>query len=131
MRSKFWIYASLGLVAAASVGVAATFAYAASGQVALVKSNINIVTPSNELIYNGDLQQIDGSNAYYNGELNIGDGIIFTNDVTNALKAGKYRNKVKYEIINSNGQDAKKDYNIKDDFGVVTIKKRKLNVSIK
>ena len=131
MRSKFWIYASLGLVAAASVGVAATFAYAASGQVALVKSNINIVTPSNELIYNGDFQQIDGSNAYYNGELNIGDGIIFTNDVTNALKAGKYRNKVKYEIINSNGQDAKKDYNIKDDFGVVTIKKRKLNVSIK
>ena len=60
MRSKFWIYASLGLVAAASIGVAATFAYAASGQIALVKSNINIVTSSVDLVYNGEIQEIHG-----------------------------------------------------------------------
>ena len=54
MRSKFWVYASLGLVAAASLGVVTTFAYAASGQVALVKSNINITTPDIEITYDGE-----------------------------------------------------------------------------
>lgn len=132
MRSKFWIYASLGLVAAASIGVAATFAYAASGQIALVKSNINIVTSSVDLVYNGEIQEIHGNEgAYYNGELNMGDGIFFIDQVTEAFKAGKYENKVKYDIINANGQNVKKDYNIKNDFGIIKVKKRKLEVSVK
>lgn len=131
MRSKFFIYASLVVVVAASIGAAATFAYAASGQVALVKANINIVTPSFEKKYNGEVQEFTAVGASYEGELNLGDSILFSEVKTQAFNAGRYQNKVNYEILNANGQDAKKDYNIKDDFGVITIAKRKLNISIK
>lgn len=131
MRSKFWVYASLGLVAAASLGVVTTFAYAASGQVALVKSNINITTPDIEITYDGEEHIYGDKKGSYIGELNVGDGIVFAEDKTTCFKAGTYRNRVKYQIINSNGQNVNKDYNIKEDFGIIQIKKRTLNVSVK
>lgn len=130
MRTKFLIYASLGLIAAASIAVAATFAYAASGQVALVKTNIKIQSDSIDLVYNGTIQQVNCGKPSYYGELNIGDGFTYQQSKLNVFEPATYSNSFNYQIINANGKDVTNEYNIVEEFGQVNVRKRKLDISI-
>lgn len=134
LSSKKFLYFSLGLVCATSIAVAATFGYAALGDIKLFKENITLVTPSDSLKYDGEthIYEVRPEDVdIEDGNLSAGDYVTIDAEPLEVCQARKYDNIVSYKILDSTGNDVTKTYNIKEDFGEIVVSPRRLDIKLK
>lgn len=134
LSSKKFLYFSLGLVCATSIAVAATFGYAALGDIKLFKENITLVTPSDSLKYDGEthIYEVGPEDVdIEDGNLSAGDYVTIDAEPLEVYQARKYDNIVSYKILDSTGNDVTKTYNIKEDFGEIVVSPRRLDIKLK
>ena len=134
LSSKKFLYFSLGLVCATSIAVAATFGYAALGDIKLFKENITISTPGDTFKYDGErhIYEVEPSDVEIrDGNLSGGDYVTIDSEPLEVFEADTYRNEVDYKILDSTGNDVTKTYNIKEAFGEIVVTPRRLDIKLK
>ena len=118
LRSRKFLYFSLGLVFASAIAVASIFAYAAIGDVKLMKENVIITTPEADILYDGQEHVFNNQEIKIEeGHLNVGDYIQVREEEKRYTKAGTYTNWINVKILDSNNQDVSSTYNLKVEYG--------------
>ncbi len=132
LRSRKFLYFSLGLVFASAIAVASIFAYAAIGDVKLMKENVIITTPEVDILYDGQEHVFNNQEIKIEeGHLNVGDYIQVSEEEKRYTKAGTYTNRINVKILDSNNQDVSSTYNLKVKYGDIRISQRELDISVK
>ena len=120
LRSRKFLYFSLGLVFASAIAVASIFAYAAIGDVKLMKENVIITTPEADILYDGQEHVFNNQEIKIEeGHLNVGDYIQVSEEEKRYTKAGTYTNWINVKILDSNNQDVSSTYNLKVEYGKI------------
>ena len=99
------------------------------GKCVINKIDITISTPSLSFAYDGQVHTADEFKLI-SGNLVSGDAIQVENEFsTETGDAGTYENKVTVKIVNENGQDVSKNYNITYEYGDVEVTKKDITIS--
>ena len=123
----------LSTVLVSAFGAVAVFSFAASGQAPLFKDNVIVTSNDLDYDYTGQDIQINGENAEIkleSGQLAPGDYLAVEPIEETYFRAGTYKNRAKYKILDFNGQDVTKQYNVSNNWGNINIKPRTIDLSI-
>ena len=123
----------LSTVLVSAFGAVAVFSFAASGQAPLFKDNVIVTSNDLDYVYTGQDIQINGENAEIkleSGQLAPGDYLAVEPIEETYYRAGTYKNRAKYKILDFNGQDVTKQYNTSNNWGNINIKPRTIDLSV-
>lgn len=123
----------LSTVLVSAFGAVAVFSFAASGQAPLFKDNVIVTSNDLDYDYTGQDIQINGENAEIeleSGQLAPGDYLAVEPIEETYFRAGTYKNRAKYKILDFNGQDVTKQYNTSNNWGNINIKPRTIDLSV-
>lgn len=119
------------IVLIASFGAVAVFSFAASGQAELFKDNLIITTNDVSFTYNGEERVVDDNELHLeSGDLAPGDYFAIDPEEKVVFEAKTTRNRVNYKILNFSGEDVTSDYNITNNWGDITVKKRSITIDL-